>query len=91
MALFLLHSAVFINFKRDFSIIATEGNSRRSYEANRKIIRSSGPLNDKGPYRGTEITINLPAGVDANKIKWLSVWCELFNINFGDVEFSVPS
>merc|ERR1712179_230692 len=70
---------------------ATEGNNKRAYEANRKIIRSTGALNGRGPYRGQQITINLPAGVDANNIKWLSVWCELFNINFGDVEFSVPS
>ena len=72
-------------------IVATEGNNKRAYEANRKIIRSTGALNGRGPYRGQQITINLPAGVDANNIKWLSVWCELFNINFGDVEFSVPS
>merc|ERR1712218_94980 len=69
---------------------ATEGNNRREYEANRQVIRSE-PLNGKGPYRSQDITITLPAGVDARNIKWLSVWCELFNINFGDVEFSVPS
>ena len=73
------------------SFLATQGNSKRSYEANRIKITSTGQINGRGPYRNEEITINLPAGVNANNIKWLSLWCELFKINFGDVEFSVPS
>ena len=66
-------------------LLATE----RPYQANRKPIFSTGPISGRGAYNGQEITLNLP--VDANQIKWLSLWCENFKLDFGSVEFSVPS
>jgi len=63
--------------------------TERPYRANRQKIGSTGPISGRGAYNGQEITINLP--VDANKIKWLSLWCDIFELDFGSVEFSVPS
>jgi len=59
-------------------------------EANRIPLTSTGPLNGR-PHNNEEIIINLPANLNANDIKWLSLWCNIFKIDFGSVEFSVPS
>ena len=40
-----------------------------------------------GPYDGEDITLTLPGDMSSDNIKWLSVWCREFGINFGDVEF----
>ncbi|XP_059094426.1 protein Skeletor, isoforms B/C-like [Tigriopus californicus] len=45
-----------------------------------------------GPKRLTrvqkrDITIRLPKDMDAFKLRWLSVWCDTFEVSFGHVEF----
>ena len=37
--------------------------------------------------RKRDITLKLPKKLDAFRIKWLSVWCDLFEISFGHVLF----
>ncbi|XP_067142966.1 protein Skeletor, isoforms B/C-like isoform X2 [Centruroides vittatus] len=37
-------------------------------------------------YKGKDIIITLPEGKKIKDIKWLSVWCEKFSVNFGSVE-----
>lgn len=39
-------------------------------------------------YRHKDITLSLPEGKTLRDIKWFSVWCDDFSVNFGDV--SIP-
>lgn len=39
-------------------------------------------------YRHKDITLSLPEGKTLRDIKWFSVWCDEFSVNFGDV--SIP-
>ena len=36
-------------------------------------------------YRGQNLVLSLPSGKTLKNIKWLSVWCEEFEVNFGEV------
>ncbi|XP_023290274.1 protein Skeletor, isoforms B/C [Orussus abietinus] len=36
-------------------------------------------------YRKKDITLTLPEGKTLDNIKWFSVWCDEFSVNFGDV------
>lgn len=36
-------------------------------------------------YRGKDINLTLPEGKTLRDIKWFSIWCEEFAVNFGDV------
>ena len=41
-----------------------------------------------GEFLGeTPIELTLPDGVKVTDLKWISVWCRLFSINFGDFIF----
>ena len=43
-----------------------------------------------GQYSGdTDIKLTLPDTLKATDIKWLSVWCRAFGVNFGDMSFPV--
>ncbi|XP_073969283.1 DM13 and DOMON_DOH domain-containing protein skeletor isoform X2 [Rhodnius prolixus] len=39
-------------------------------------------------YNKKHITLTLPEGKTLNNIRWFSVWCEEFQVNFGDVQIS---
>lgn len=40
----------------------------------------------KRSFDGSEdITLKMPPGADVKDIKWISVWCRDFNVNFGHV------
>lgn len=36
-------------------------------------------------YRNKHITLTLPEGKTLQNIRWFSVWCDEFAVNFGDV------
>merc|ERR1712226_1111072 len=38
-------------------------------------------------FNGEEIVLTLPDNLKATDIKWLSVWCRAFQVNFGDLNF----
>jgi hypothetical protein len=38
-------------------------------------------------FNGEEIVLTLPETLKATDIKWLSVWCRAFQVNFGDLTF----
>ncbi|XP_044018684.1 protein Skeletor, isoforms B/C isoform X2 [Aphidius gifuensis] len=40
-------------------------------------------------YNNTDVILRLPGGKKIRDIKWLSVWCRRFTVNFGDV--AIPS
>jgi hypothetical protein len=39
-------------------------------------------------YRGKDITLTLPEGKTLRDIKWFSVWCDEFSVNFGHVNIN---
>nr|ACO11166.1 DOMON domain-containing protein CG14681 precursor [Caligus rogercresseyi] len=69
--------------------VATEGNSRGEYMENRIVVDY--PIDDPEPierrYSNERLYIDLPRNLKSTDIKWLSIWCEIFGISFGDVEF----
>jgi hypothetical protein len=40
-----------------------------------------------GKYNDEEVVLTLPDNLKATDIKWLSVWCRKFEVNFGDIFF----
>ncbi|TRY80586.1 hypothetical protein TCAL_11630, partial [Tigriopus californicus] len=38
-----------------------------------------------GRFNGQTLDLTLPPQVEANDIKWVSVWCRKFRVNFGDL------
>ena len=40
-----------------------------------------------GKFNGENIILTLPDNLKATNIKWLSVWCRQFGLNFGDIFF----
>jgi len=38
-------------------------------------------------FNNEEIMLTLPENLKSSEIKWLSVWCRVFHVNFGDVSF----
>jgi len=38
-------------------------------------------------YTGQNLVLSLPSGKTLKDVKWLSVWCEEFEVNFGEVNF----
>jgi len=72
--------------------VATKGRNLRGYAKNRiDVPYPSGsegePIEDK--YTGDgQLVIDLKqVGVKARDVKWLSVWCTVFEMSFGHVEF----
>ncbi|CAB4068636.1 unnamed protein product [Lepeophtheirus salmonis] len=69
--------------------VATKGNSRSEYMENRIVVDF--PIEDPSPierrFDHERLYIDLPPSVKATDVKWLSIWCEIFGISFGDVEF----
>ncbi|XP_065351626.1 protein Skeletor, isoforms B/C-like isoform X2 [Cloeon dipterum] len=71
-----------------------EGPGAYFYAGNSKSPSSSGfRLRDERgspkvlrKYNDEHITLSLPEGKTLNSIKWFSVWCEDFSVNFGDVK-----
>jgi hypothetical protein len=72
--------------------VATKGRNFRGYAKNRiDVPYPSGsegePIEDK--YTGDgQLVIDLKqVGVKARDVKWLSVWCTVFEMSFGHLEF----
>ncbi|XP_026829942.1 protein Skeletor, isoforms B/C isoform X3 [Ooceraea biroi] len=51
-----------------------------------RVRDEHGTTNVLKRYRRKDITLTLPEGKTLNNIKWFSVWCEEFSVNFGDVK-----
>lgn len=72
--------------------VATEGSNLDDYAANKILVPY--PTGSEGqpieePYDGSgQLIIDLKqVGVRASDVKWLSVWCTVFELSFGHVEF----
>ncbi|XP_039275374.1 protein Skeletor, isoforms B/C isoform X3 [Nilaparvata lugens] len=62
------------------------GNSKAPGSSGFRIADERGQLNPLKKYRKRHVTITLPEGKTLHHIKWLSIWCEEFAVNFGDVK-----
>ncbi|XP_032665653.1 protein Skeletor, isoforms B/C isoform X1 [Odontomachus brunneus] len=51
-----------------------------------RVRDERGTTNVLKRYRKKDITLTLPDGKTLNNIKWFSVWCDEFSVNFGDVK-----
>jgi hypothetical protein len=70
--------------------VATQGNSRRQWVQSRTIIDYPSSFDARPierPYLGERLFIQLPSNILVSDIKWLTVWCEVFGISFGEVQF----
>lgn len=38
-------------------------------------------------YDGKDITLTLPCSLEITRVKWFSVWCRAFNMDFGSIMF----
>ena len=38
-----------------------------------------------GRFEGEDLLLHLPPGLTVEEIRWLSVWCRAFTVNFGEV------
>ena len=38
-------------------------------------------------YNGKDIVLTLPSGKTLKDVRWLSVWCRAFDVNFGEISF----
>jgi hypothetical protein len=43
----------------------------------------------EGRFNKKDITLTLPPGTMVSDLKWISVWCRAFQVNFGDIIFPV--
>ncbi|XP_018392522.1 PREDICTED: protein Skeletor, isoforms B/C-like isoform X2 [Cyphomyrmex costatus] len=50
-----------------------------------RVRDERGTTNVLKRYRKKDITLTLPDGKTLNNIKWFSIWCDEFSVNFGDV------
>lgn len=74
-----------------------EGPAAYFYVGNTKAPNNQGAMrirDERGSggvlkrYRGKDITLTLPEGKTLRDIKWFSVWCDEFSVNFGHVMIS---
>ncbi|XP_018057945.1 PREDICTED: protein Skeletor, isoforms B/C isoform X5 [Atta colombica] len=61
------------------------GNSKGPGNNGFRVRDERGTTNLLKRYRKKDITLTLPDGKTLNNIKWFSVWCDEFSVNFGDV------
>ena len=72
--------------------LALEGSTRPFSRKNSVAVNWPNPLSAertpiKRAFDHQDIVINLPADISADKVVWLSLWCEEFGISFGDLVF----
>lgn len=73
-----------------FFNIALEGRTRGDYRQNRLVIGWPTPFEAvplERRFDQERLFIDLPQGIRVSDIKWFSVWCEVFGISFGEVDF----
>ncbi|CAM1318131.1 Uncharacterised protein PB.6629, partial [Pycnogonum litorale] len=61
------------------------GSSSKPDSTGVKIMDENGSGSSLQPYGDKDITLTLPPSLTVNTMTWISVWCEDFRVNFGDV------
>ncbi|KAL0276587.1 UNVERIFIED_CONTAM: hypothetical protein PYX00_004134 [Menopon gallinae] len=64
------------------------GNSKGPGINGIRIRDERGTTNVLPKYRNRHITLTLPEGKTLQNIRWFSVWCDEFSVNFGDVRIN---
>lgn len=85
----MLYFFFFSNCNRMIAAYFYVGNTKRI--SNQGAIRLRDERGSSGVikrYRNKDITLSLPEGKTLRDIKWFSIWCDEFSVNFGDV--SIP-
>ncbi|TGZ43794.1 Uncharacterized protein DBV15_04339 [Temnothorax longispinosus] len=89
-ALLLIAAALFIdNINKSIILLAAffyAGSSKSPGNNGFRVRDERGTTNLLKRYRKKDITLTLPDGKTLNNIKWFSVWCDEFSVNFGDVK-----
>ena len=67
-----------------FFYVGTDGQPSGS---GRKLTYPGDSSSKLEAFNNEDVEIKLPAGYEASKLKWFSVWCRQFAVNFGDVIF----
>jgi len=75
-----------------FFNVATQGNSVQQYLQNRVIVNYPDPNSPvstplEGRISNKRIFLQMPPGLRVRDIKWMTIWCELFGVSFGEVTF----
>jgi len=73
--------------------VALEGSTRPFSRKNSVVVNWPNPASTvrtpvKKAFDSQDIVINLPAGISADKVVWVTLWCEEFGISFGDLVFN---
>jgi len=89
---------VIYNFKYDgkgpdaFFWVGKTGNPKNTEDASTYILSEEGNYEYRdqsapilGAYDGKDVTLTIPEGWKMNDIKWLSVWCRQFSVDFGNL------
>ena len=76
-----------------FPKLALEGATRPFSRKNSVVVNWPNPSSlertpVKRAFNSQDIVINLPADISADKVVWMSLWCEEFAISFGDLVFN---
>ena len=50
-----------------------------------QVPNEKGSMAGLNRYNGDNIVLSLPSGKTLKNLRWLSVWCEEFEVNFGEV------
>lgn len=61
------------------------GTSDRPSNDGFAIANEKGSNSVLGSYNGNNLVLSLPSGKTLRDITWLSVWCDEFEVNFGEV------
>jgi len=61
------------------------GERGRPSERGFRIANEKGSMTKLGRYQREDIVLTLPGGKTLKDIRWLSIWCESFGVNFGDI------
>lgn len=57
------------------------------HEPNKRRLRYDDPdIPVLGRFDGQDVELNLPQGVEADNIRWISLYCRQFNMDFGHVK-----
>ena len=83
-----------------FFWVGTEGTPSSTNEDKTKILAQPDDSvnfyeyrDDAAPvlraYNNEEVTLTLPPGMKAKDLRWFSVWCRLYRVDFGSIVFEV--
>ena len=85
--------AIPIPYEDEFAFNSYSAYSRQapnqSISANQRRFRYHDPdIPVLGRFDGQDIELHLPQGIETNNIRWISLYCRQFNMDFGHVKIN---